>query len=640
MRKATILALAAAFTFFGSAGAQELEYVFSPEGGDFSDPMAAGLQNGARGISGPFDLDGDGNVEILLAQHNGAGGRIHVFENQGINSWELVYSTAVIDSSDSSNNARYATGADLDGDGLGEIVYVSGSGYDLDANPDYTIGVYVWEYDGNGTDHYGVRPATIGNFYEIDPELGENPTFVHAQKLQAVDVDGDGQQELLVPANGPNDHDVFYVLSVSGEYATDEAGSGFASWNIESRINPRDDSDTYGGGSPIDMLAADLDGDGQMEISYHSWNNFNFFNGMAVGDGEVLLPTADTPGSHLAATVEDHVALFGGTVADVDGDGNDEVYYPNFFTGHIAVLNYGPGDDVLSIGEDNFTLEAILEGGAGGVAVGDVDGDGRPEIIAGGSGYSASAYNDGLPSEFIRITEFNGGDPSDPANYSPVQRVDTSHPIDTTGFHVVHRDSAGVLSTYFETAIAKQGTIGSDNDPVFPSGLVYLGDADGDGNVEIALSFQGVDDSLQVIDEVYNAGTNIYDRTVRETFAAPARAFLRIYEFSPDFVVSIDDDRGSLPDGFALHANYPNPFNPSTTFSFTLPRETSVTVRIYDVMGRVVRTLIDDRLHPAGTYQVTWDATSETTRPVASGTYFYSLETERHREVRPMILVK
>lgn len=640
MRKALLLLFAAAFVFAGNADAQELEFVFSPEGDELTDPFASGLQNGARGISGPWDLDGDGNVEILVAQHNGAGGRIHVIENQGVNSWELVYSTAFIDSTDNSNNARYAIGADLDGDGRGEIVYVSGSGYDIDANPDYTMGVYVWEYDGNGTDHYGDRPATIGNFYEIDPEIGTNPTFVHAQKLQALDIDGDGQQELLVPANAPNDHDVFYVLSVSGEFATDEAGTGFASWNVESAINPRSDADVFGGGSPTDMLAADLDGDGQYEISYHSWNNFNFFNGMVVGDSEVLLPTADTPGSHLAATDEDHVALFGGVVADIDDDGNDEVFYPNFFTGHIAVMDYSPGDDVLSIGENNFALEVIANGGAGGVAIGDVDGDGRPEIIAGGSGYTAANYNQGLPSEYIRITEFNGGDPKDPANYSPVQYVDTSAPIDTMGFHIVHRDSAGVLSTYHETALAKQGSIGSDNDPIFPSGIAYLGDADGDGNIEIALSFQGVDDSLQVIDEVFNESTNIYDRTVRETIAAPVRSFVRIYEFSPDFVVSIDDDRSTLPDGFALHANYPNPFNPATTFSFTLPREEAVTVRVYDVMGRVVATLIDAQPYAAGTHEVTWNATSESTRPVASGTYFYSLETERHRAVRPMILIK
>ena len=77
-------------------------------------------------------------MEILVAQHT-AGGRVHVIENQGVDSWEHVYSTALIDSSGSSTNARYAVGTDLDGDGRGEIVYVAGNGYKTE-NAVLTVG--------------------------------------------------------------------------------------------------------------------------------------------------------------------------------------------------------------------------------------------------------------------------------------------------------------------------------------------------------------------------------------------------------------------------------------------------------------------------------------------------------------------
>src|SRR5690606_9245273 len=186
MRYATILSLAATFLFAGSAFAQtlELEYVFSPEGTELSDAFAPGVQNGARGLSGPFDLDGDGNIEILVAQHNGAGGMIHVIENQGVDNWVHVYSTAPIDSTDSSTDARYATGGDLDGDGLGQIIYVAGGGNNTEADPTLTVGVYVWEYDGNGDDHYGVYPAAVGNFQDIQ---GIGPSAVHAQQLRDKD---------------------------------------------------------------------------------------------------------------------------------------------------------------------------------------------------------------------------------------------------------------------------------------------------------------------------------------------------------------------------------------------------------------------------------------------------------------------
>ena len=639
MRKVTACMALAVCLLAGTASAQELEYVFSPEGSELTDPFPVGIHNGARGLSGPFDLDGDGNVEILVTQHSGGGGRVHVIENSGVDAWELVYSTPVLDSTDYDRNARYATGADLDGDGLGEIVFVAGVGYSgTDAT--LTEGAYVFEYDGQGSDNYGDYPAAIGNFYEIDPILGENSGNTYAQKLQAVDVDGDGQQELLVPANGPSTHDVFYVLSVTGEFETAGASGSFVAWNIESRINPRDDATIWGGGSPSDMLAADLDGDGTYEISYHSWNAFNFFNGDVTGENTVVLADANTPNPFLHATATDDVALFGGVVVDIDGDGTDEVFYPDFQTGDVGVLDYDSGDEVLSVGEDNFQVAVIPGGGGLAATAGDTDGDGHMEVIVGGSGYAAGAYRDGEPSEFIRITEFNGGDPTDPASYSSVVHLDTSDPIDTTGFNIVYRDSAGVTSRYFETARSKQGVIGSDEgDGVFPSGIALLGDADGDGSVEIALSFQGVDDSLQVIDEVYNAGTNLYDRTIREAFPAPARPFVRIYELAADFAVSTED-RPSVPTGFALSPNYPNPFNPTTTFSFTLPREEVVSVRVYDVTGRIVATLVDGVAMGVGTHRVTWNAAAGAGASLSSGTYFYSVEAGSYRAVRPMVLIK
>src|SRR5690606_10645063 len=85
MRTATALITLIALTCAGSASAQELEYVFSPEPTtELTAPLPLGVQNSIRGLSGPWDLDRDGRLEVLLAQHNGAGGRIHVVENAGV----------------------------------------------------------------------------------------------------------------------------------------------------------------------------------------------------------------------------------------------------------------------------------------------------------------------------------------------------------------------------------------------------------------------------------------------------------------------------------------------------------------------------------------------------------------------------
>lgn len=627
----------------GTASGQTLEYYFSPEASaEASDPFAVGLQNGARGISGPYDLDGDGNMEILVAQHS-AGGRVHVIENQGVDEWKHVYSTALIDSSASNRNARYAVGTDLDGDGMGEIVYVAGTGYDEENENSniLVVGAYVWEYDGQGSDNYGNFPASVIDFYALD-EL-EPATSAYAENMAALDIDGDGKQELLIPANGPSSHDVFYVLSITEDMETGGAANTFATGNIESRVNARDGGNKLGGGSPTAILAGDMNGDGMMDISYHAYNNFNFFNGTVTGPNTVALPdTAAGMNRFLQATagIGDHVAFFGGAMGDIDGDGNDEAFYPNWFTGHVAVMDYDKDQSVLSITADDVVTGVIKDAGGGGAAVGDLDKDGKMDVLVGGFGYSAANFMADKPANFLNVAEYKGGDPTSSSSYR-LTAVDLSAKIDSIGFNRVYRDSLGKMTDYYEVADGRFGrTLSDPENPVGPSGVVFLGDPDDDGFNEVALSFQGIDDSLQVIDEVFNVNSNIFERTVRETIPAPARPFVRIYEFPADFTVSAEEEPTTLPTGFALHENYPNPFNPSTTIGYTIPSETNVTVRVYDITGRVVRTLVRGQSHAPGVYEVTWDGTGDGGHTLASGTYFYSLEYLGRRDVKAMILLK
>jgi len=88
----------------------------------------------------------------------------------------------------------------------------------------------------------------------------------------------------------------------------------------------------------------------------------------------------------------------------------------------------------------------------------------------------------------------------------------------------------------------------------------------------------------------------------------------------------------SLP--FVLHQNFPNPFNPSTSISFSIDRDGPVTLNIYDVSGRLVATVLDKEM-AAGDYTVSFQAEG-----LASGVYFYRLKTVIHEQVRKMILLR
>jgi trimeric autotransporter adhesin len=88
-----------------------------------------------------------------------------------------------------------------------------------------------------------------------------------------------------------------------------------------------------------------------------------------------------------------------------------------------------------------------------------------------------------------------------------------------------------------------------------------------------------------------------------------------------------------------LEQNHPNPFNPSTTISFTLPERTRVKLAVYDVQGKLVRTLVDAMLSE-GRQERTWDGRDTSGKPVASGVYFYRLETTDRTLTRKMLLLK
>jgi hypothetical protein len=93
------------------------------------------------------------------------------------------------------------------------------------------------------------------------------------------------------------------------------------------------------------------------------------------------------------------------------------------------------------------------------------------------------------------------------------------------------------------------------------------------------------------------------------------------------------------PTVFSLAQNYPNPFNPETVIKFSLPEDSKVTLRVYNVLGQVVNTLVDQVL-PAGNHSVTWNGRNEQGSDVASGVYFYRLKATNYESIMKMTLLR
>jgi FlgD Ig-like domain/Doubled CXXCH motif (Paired_CXXCH_1)/Cytochrome c554 and c-prime len=94
-----------------------------------------------------------------------------------------------------------------------------------------------------------------------------------------------------------------------------------------------------------------------------------------------------------------------------------------------------------------------------------------------------------------------------------------------------------------------------------------------------------------------------------------------------------------VPTEFALDQNYPNPFNPTTTIRFSLPTDQQVKLEVYDVIGRLVKTIVNKDV-AAGQYEVSWDGKDNNNMQVTSGMYLYRLQAGSYSSMKKMILLK
>jgi hypothetical protein len=238
----------------------------------------------------------------------------------------------------------------------------------------------------------------------------------------------------------------------------------------------------------------------------------------------------------------------------------------------------------------------------------------------------------------------------------------TTHTINVTGlfsgvdyaFRVRADDSrSGEKSWSNEVSFRYDNTEPTAVTLVEPPDGAVLGAA----TVELSWTSAGdaENDSLTYTVHVFGSGRETTIENVADTFyvftasdAAPIQDFSWTvssadYEFataSPDtFSVSSSGVGFGVPAAYSLHQNYPNPFNPGTTIRFDLPRSESVTLRIYNVLGQEVVSLLGE-VWPPGFWSVEWDGRNNAGSPVGSGVYLYKLQTPSFSDTRKMTLVR
>lgn len=130
------------------------------------------------------------------------------------------------------------------------------------------------------------------------------------------------------------------------------------------------------------------------------------------------------------------------------------------------------------------------------------------------------------------------------------------------------------------------------------------------------------------------SGAPVYWRVRSKTISGAYSAYSEVERFIPNSPTSVKADT-EIPVAFELRQNYPNPFNPSTTISYALPQTSAVTLKVYNMIGQVIQTLVENEIQPAGVYDVVFDASS-----LPSGIYLVRIETPNFTSVRKMTLLK
>lgn len=564
--------------------------------------------NGIRSVwVAEVDMDNDGKPEILVTDYSN-NGRVHVLELNG-NVLEVVWSSPKIQGhTGSGSTPRWVRNGDLDGDGKQEIIFPVSNG-SLD------FAVYVYEWTGNDNEYQeaaildanALNSLGLGNF-RTNRELGT-----------VYDFDGDGSSELIMT----NRDNRMYVIGISGDIP------GFGSWVVEggSPANvPK-----IGAGSHWHSIPADLNGDGSIEIINHYWNFGGFFTAKPNGVDSYTYPDTSQANHYIEffrTANADVVAFMGIQKADVDGDGSDEIAFIQYVNGQHAddydlfLINFENSDNPMyswtqdkigKIAENAWEAAGLSGGSFWGIGAADLNGNGREEILMGGS----NGYN-------IVAVEYNGtGSLLDKNNYTVSVVYTDDYTVRNSRYAI--RDSSGVIDTV------------ATGEAPFVSKMYSGSDINNNGKLEVLLSYQSVFDSITYVYQTWNGTVFVDDSTVK--VFNPDQVTIRVIESSVTGV-EVFDYSVITPEHYVLEQNYPNPFNPNTTIRFFLPIDKKISLTIYDVLGNEVKTLIDNSDYSAGTYQVNWDGKNNFGKQVASGQYIYTLKYGNFTKSMKMTFLK
>ncbi|MEJ2634371.1 MAG: FG-GAP-like repeat-containing protein [Calditrichia bacterium] len=671
------------------------------------------------------DLDKDGKQEIVWGPVNNFGGglqpnpeRIVVFETPGDGSdnmgvqdpatgdWLPNASWTITDADNENLRPFRWLINDIDSDGTDEIVAACRAGngiqiYSVDNIPDNADGSETWTTKFSGVtgtfydlailnavvygirdngDVWAVKYDAVGDSFAVSgPQVGLAGAGSWGS-AQTVDVDGNGEDEIILASWGSTDNNV---------YLLQESGDTLKATMIQDV--PDDSYRSYGG------AVGDLDNDGLLDYVFGTRQSTpnGIIDRLEYQGGDIADP-ANWVINVIDYGISDAAQYDIISISNLDDDPEDEVVYtgtPRYSTQGpqpIVVLDNIPVNQpvitavadvpndqgrqvwvVWMASEDDVPAPpltstnvpvAIINGNAADFPGLQINGKTLvPTVINQNSLQKAAA----VPIEKYAVWRIDNELPVQVASTQPLQAAYYAAVVPTLGDGAEWAGNFVVSAHSPDVAVNWQSFVktGMSEDNLIPTApgnlsaqmvdmqLELMWDESPDPDFNYFSVRRGTESGFDAADPAAEIGTTTDINFMDADVEPGVQYFYRVVAF--DFtgnqgdlseevsgtVVGISDKESGLPKSFALRQNYPNPFNPETRISFDLPRNSDVSIVIYNTLGQIVRTLVNDSRN-AGTYTVTWNGRNDHGALVANGLYIYMLKAGNYTQVRKMTFLK
>ena len=473
---------------------------------------------------------------------------------------------------------------DVTGDGINEVIVATGNYWTICLNG--SNGDTLWKF----STHFG----TI-NTGSVDWENAVN----------IADLEGDGTYDVVIGCAGGNE----MVYALNGL-------TGALKWSYGSPTTTND------GDIKAISIKYDFNGDSKKDVLVSA---SGVTNG---GRHAAICLDAVTGGAIVNVTqpqpfTDDAIATESGGAIGVSNNGSP--YGVNGLTTNGgSAWNYGSPGNVWSLLEipdiNNDSGKDILGlcGFSGQIFA--ITGDAGAQIWTGSLGSS----NNG------KIILLDDADNNGFADFT-LSAPQVAYRIDTKTKNIIWSNS---LSSSYTRGVANPGDLNNDNiDEVViatqtPPRLVVLNGVNGGilFNYSFGAGINQRGDRAEVLDDIDTNGIN--------EFLGGNREGRVICFYGGNGIISSVDPVSSVPSDFTLYQNYPNPFNPSTVIKFSLPENSDVSLKVFDMLGREVSTIVSSPLS-AGVHEFSFEGDN-----IAGGVYFYTLQAGDFRQTKKMLLVK